>query len=148
MKFVRNKPKSTSSFGFFMFMIGSVGDYIWPAGFLFVLIGLLQVLIPVYLSKLLEWLQQTTVADNDIWKGYYYSGVLTAVIFLRSFLNANASATIHQGCVAIANHMSGMVAYKVSTLPTGARKHINIGKITNLLISDVKTVMACVMSLD
>ena len=102
------KEKKKSKLGFFVFMMNQVGQYAWTGGLLFVAVGLIQILMPIYLRWLLNWFEAPEGTESR-WKGYYYSAVLCLTLLVRSFFSSSGISLLHKGCVLIGNYMGFLI---------------------------------------
>ena len=124
-----------------------VGQYAWTGGLLFVAVGLVQILMPIYLRWLLNWFEAPEGTESR-WKGYYYSAVLCLTLLVRSFFSSSGITLLHKGCVLIGNYMGFLIGQKIASLRGSARPHISLGKLSNLLTSDSRTIQGSLVTLD
>ena len=82
------------------------------------------------------------------WKGYYYSTVLALILILRALFNSVGIVQLNFAGIRITNYMNVVVASKISSMPLSACRHIDMGKIVNLVTTDARQVLSCIMTLD
>jgi ATP-binding cassette subfamily C (CFTR/MRP) protein 1 len=128
---------------FFTITMVSIKAYLLPGGILFFFVNAIQVLTPIFIRLFLDWLQ---APNAEVWKGYVYAAILSTVLIFRAFFSQHAMQYLHSGTAVVNNYVGSLVAEKISNLPPGARKFVNVGKITNFLTSDVRSLQGAGMT--
>jgi ATP-binding cassette subfamily C (CFTR/MRP) protein 1 len=138
-KFISDHPDKS----FFGVLMRGVKRYLLEGGALFFFVNGIQVLTPLFLKQFIDWVDNPTAAN---WKGYMWAGLLAFVLVTRAFVSQHSMHCLHSGAVVINNYVGCLIADKISNLPTGARKYVNIGKITNFLTTDIRSIQGSSMT--
>lgn len=125
--------------------------YMWMINFLFVFKYFLECSFPLLLKQLLNWIELEDNGDLDMNEGLLYAALISLFIMLRSYCGLLADYIIEIVNGRIKNNLrvshslfqeslislQGLIVNKVSSLPPGARKYVDIARITNHMIVDM-----------
>ena len=87
--------------------------------------------------ELLKWFRNPKA---EKYMGLVWALIMTLLNFFRNIVNQQASVCYTKASLYYMNVMRGMVFDKVRMTPPAARKHINVGKISNFLTSDTQKI--------
>lgn len=98
-------------------------------------------LFPIFIKQFISWVQDE---EADINKGLFWSGMLGINLFLSVQTSLWGYYYMENCTIVIKTSLRGLIINKISHISPGAKKYVDIAKVTNFLMNDLsKLTMLC-----
>lgn len=96
-----------------------------------------EVLFPIFLKQFLKWLPDKQAPDST---GYLWAMGLVLVVISKAFISLWGYFYLELCTLVIKNVVRGKVINNVCSISPGARKYIDVAKVTNYMMVDLSKI--------
>lgn len=94
------------------------------------------------MKNIIGWLKDD---DAENYVGWMWAGILSMVLFVKSWLIVYGNALLSKSVVIILLNIRGLIRWKVARLSNASRNFFDAGRVSSLLMVDVFRMDACFM---
>lgn len=102
----------------------------WLTGFKY----LSEILFPIFLKQFLTWAADKTAPSRT---GYLWAMGLTLVVFFKALTGLWGYYYLEICTLIIKNVVRGKIMKNISSIPPGAKKYVDVSKVTNYMMVDL-----------
>lgn len=93
-----------------------------------------EILFPIFLKQFLYWIGDD---DAEVYVGYVWAGALSLTVFFKAFVGLWGYFYLECCTLIIKNVVRGKIINNVSSISPGAKKYVDVAKVTNYLMVDL-----------
>jgi hypothetical protein len=128
------RTKNGKPFEFFDVIYDYLGSRYWKGAILSGFRYGSEILFPIFLKQFLIWIEDPTARNST---GYIWAGALALTVFVKAFVGLWGYFYLECCTLVIKNVVRGKIINNISSISPGAKKYVDVAKVTNYMMVDL-----------